>query len=537
MTNSEWREVWAYTEEPAEPGGWIKPAGYTSPSEMPPEFICPRPDDERGADSRISYNHSVMAYEVPIIVLGGAPPYHFEVTSNMTGVTVEDWSPDWNPGCICGGVVKVPANKAGSYTIMAYDQEHTDSPWGSVTVSITVNDGKFAFVDFDNGNNSNTGTIEHPIKDAAAWYGSMYQDAFAGKLLVFRGGVHSTVADTENNDQLASADHKPRAMFGYPGEDAILDFSNSPGGFTDSFTLSGGAYPNHQHDLYRANMTWRNAGAFTSHNGSGNNQVWWGLRFYNFAGDLYPAMRQSNTGCIIYLTAGNQSVPHRDYTGVLDCTAELCTPRTNGWDMANTGNLVETYDMQRVTVAGCKIIGPYAGQTCWFIKGQALRAFMVATDGWTDTGCFRGPYYPYSTLINFEEHRDKGQYTIEPAITSRDQVRIISMYCRGFNPSDADWHFTPGSGDSAGASKAGGRNGTIRMTIFNSVKDTTGEPDCFLRKCVIGTDKISKVMGYTTPQIQDCLGYTRDGFVQATDTEGRLLDPDQRYKYGHEVLP
>lgn len=537
MTNSEWAEAWSYTDEPVEPGGWIKPPGYTSPSEMPPEFICPRPDVERGPDSRYSYNHSVMPYEVPVMICGGAPPYHFTIVSDMSGVTIEDWAPSYNPGCICGAVVKVPAGESGTYTIRGFDQENTDTPFSQVTVSVVVADSKFVFVNYNVGNNANGGSIDNPIKDANGWYNSLYDDAYAGKLLVFRDGAHLTIPEPDNDNQMASADHKPRAMFGYPGEGVILDFSGCPGGFSDNFVLSGGSYPNHQHDMYRANMTWTKAGTFTTHNGSGHRQVWWDMVFDDFAGDHYPSMRKSNTGCIIYMTAGNQQIPHRDYLGAMNILAKNCLPRTDGNDMNNTGILFETYDVQRLVIAGARIEEQYSGMNCVFIKGQALRAFILACDGWRGTGCFRGPYYPYSTLIKFEEHRDADQYTIEPAITDRSQVRIVSMYCRGYNPSEADWHFTPGSGDSAGAGKSGGRNATIRMTINNSVKDATGEPDCFLRKCVIGTDKVGNVFNLTTPQIQDCLGFTREGFDEATDSEGRLLDSATRYKYGHEVLP
>lgn len=224
---------------PAEGGSWILDAGEFAQSRIAADIIAPRPTAEQGSASRYLWAHSGIDYVVPISVMGGAPPFWFEV-SGVTGATIERKAPAFNPGAYSWAVVTIPAatvaawSAAQSITVDVYDQENTVTPVASVTWSITKNDAKFLFLDAVGGSALGAGTLADPMSSIEDYYGaSATDDTHVGKICVYRTGTYAldqwvTMPGTSGALYWYGA-YKPVGHIAYPGESPIWDFNALPG--------------------------------------------------------------------------------------------------------------------------------------------------------------------------------------------------------------------------------------------------------------------------------------------------------------------
>lgn len=230
-----------YTREPVEDSTpelsseWMLSAGEFAPTRIDAVITSPRPTAELTSASRYLWAHSGFDYIVPICVMGGAPPFWFEV-SGVAGATVERKAPTFNPGCYSWGVVTIPAATVAGWsgvqtiTVDVYDQEHTTTPAASVTWTITKDDAKFIVLDAVNGSPANAGTLAAPFQTIEDYYGATStDDTYAGKIAVYRTGTYALdrwgTQPGTSGTLYWPCSKKPVGHIAYPGESPVWDFN------------------------------------------------------------------------------------------------------------------------------------------------------------------------------------------------------------------------------------------------------------------------------------------------------------------------
>jgi hypothetical protein len=208
-------------------GGWQLPPGHFVPAKLALKIIAPF----AGLDTRNRYYKAYpgIPYRVPIVVLGGAWPFKYELTSAPSGMTVGSTLGSADYGVIDWQAPTASASST-SVTLRVTDQSGTSA---TVTWSISVTTSGFLFVDAANGSDSNAGTIAAPLRTIAGWYGGATYGAksdasHANDFVYYRTGTYSTstafleAAGTGQRMPCVSG-NKPKVHLAYPGEKAVLD--------------------------------------------------------------------------------------------------------------------------------------------------------------------------------------------------------------------------------------------------------------------------------------------------------------------------
>lgn len=251
---------------------WQLAATQYETAKMPLELVAPR----AGLTTANRYYKAYpgLQYRVPVVVLGGAYPYQYALTSAPSGMTVGQHYGDADYG-----IINWPSPTAGtsSVTVQVTDQAGAVA---TVTYSIAVTTSGFIFVDSVKGHHSaanggtGTGTLQNPfltmddfysgtVGGAASFSSRKSDSTYAGNFVYYRAGTYSTAtmategADNGNRSPFI-AGNKPKVHLAYPGETATIDVSNAAIIF---YSDSSGNY-------YMGGLT------FTGLGPNGDNKAW-----------------------------------------------------------------------------------------------------------------------------------------------------------------------------------------------------------------------------------------------------------------------
>ena len=278
--------------------GWRLPEGHYVPAKMPMTLVHPRPENETSAWARHKKAHPGIEYRIPISVQGGAYPFHYEVIQGPPGMSIsgqyglEDY----------GILTWTPAEEGGPYRVKVRitDQELTEqlAEW-----DITATTDGFVFVDV-NAATGGDGSIRSPLKRFSELDGGLTGSAsHAGKVAYLRGGTHFS-ADAPKKEFVLRSDISPMSLIGYPGENVVLDLSNT------NFRTKDGSMA---HDLFVADLTIRNS--YVAADGQTNSRMFdmngnTGHRFTLFNNN-FENVYARGTGDYAHLPSGsNQGIVH-----------------------------------------------------------------------------------------------------------------------------------------------------------------------------------------------------------------------------------
>jgi hypothetical protein len=180
------------------------------------------------ANNRIFWAYPGVEYNIRATVIGGKYPYRFALSSAPAGMTINART----------GEIRWPnptANAAPTITVTDSENTQVQSSW-----SITVDAGRFIFIDANNGREFDaptpgTGTISNPFRRMRDLYsGSVYESKrdsrFANRIAYFRNGTYymdGFVEDANGGDyagRMPVMDGvKPVAWLAYPGESPTID--------------------------------------------------------------------------------------------------------------------------------------------------------------------------------------------------------------------------------------------------------------------------------------------------------------------------
>jgi hypothetical protein len=219
---------------------WQLAPGHFEPAKLPLAIIAP--EAGIGDESRYSKAYPGIEYRVPIVVLGGAWPFRYELVTAPSGMSIGQ-----THGSNDYGIVSWPSPAAGDHpvSVKVTDQEGATS---TVDFGIAVTESGFLFVDAVNGSDSNPGTLAAPMKTMAGWFGTdKYDDTHAGAFVYYRTGTYRTdAAPIEDGIRIAlTGKTKPVVHLAYPGEKPVFDVRNA------HIALYGG-----NSDLYFQGLTW-----------------------------------------------------------------------------------------------------------------------------------------------------------------------------------------------------------------------------------------------------------------------------------------
>lgn len=233
-------------------GNWQLPTGHYVNS--PQTLTIQAPYASTVASNPYGKWYTGIALSLPVVVTGGAWPYHFALTGGPSGMTIGsdlDWA-QWNSSTPLGGsnasygVISWLNPVAGTYTltVTVTDQAGTQI---NVTWTFVVGTSGFIFIDSVNGSPSvpnggtGTGTLANPFKTIDDWYSgaagssgstsARKSDAtYSGDFVVYRAGAYACVAIEAADSGMRMPcvnGYKPKVHIGYPGETAIFDTTDA----------------------------------------------------------------------------------------------------------------------------------------------------------------------------------------------------------------------------------------------------------------------------------------------------------------------
>jgi hypothetical protein len=497
-------------EPDAVPGtgsGWELVGDEYAPSRMPAQILNPRPAVEIGFDSRYLWTHGQVPYEVPVSVMGGAPPFYFTI-SGSAGASISRMAPAFNPQSFSWAKVTLPAGATGLITVRVYDQEHRTTPVTTVTWEVKLKDAKFLFIDSVNGSGSGYGTISAPLRDISDWYkGSRGDNTYAGRICVYRTGTYvpdNDPADATWNNVMHLSSKKPLSHIGFPGESVTWDFGQGPAyqGISDN---PGGNIE----DLFFANLRLYRGQCHARFWYYSERHVWWDLLLEASQLDQWS---EDNIGGVIYLRA-----KHTDIS-VMDVEVKDFPVRSS--DTENTAGF-EFYHIVRAAVDG--VVGNnFRASTLVYVKSKAYRMTVTNCSQWTDGEPSRGAFY---STANWYGDPMSG-YTDVDGDNSLLQLR----YCRGFQSNDDGDGFLLASQLSY---KIRGKRYADRLTSVAGGYDIGTTNTGFIAGSLFANDRSPIIEGNYTVDAET-REYTRADFATNTDPSGSLTDAD-RYKVGYLV--
>jgi hypothetical protein len=246
-----------YTSEGGGGGGdWQLDTGHYEDAVIPLEIIAPVAGI--GPENIYGRAYPGMPYVWPVGVLGGAPPFRYEVVAGPTGLTIGEEYGDADYGVIRWTNPTTSGMPGGgwSVTIRVYDQAHgrpSDS-YVDVTYDLLVTTSGWLWVDSVNGNphssngGSATGTFADPLETIDDFYISKHDSTFSSyDAIVFRAGEYRLdAAPLESSTRVTFTSAKPTNYMVYPGEVGVLNHENAHFSYEggDNFTMAGFTHRN-----------------------------------------------------------------------------------------------------------------------------------------------------------------------------------------------------------------------------------------------------------------------------------------------------
>lgn len=211
---------------------WRLPAGYRSAARMPMHLVHPR--DAESADWAIGKNaHPGVRWEIPIVVQGGAWPFRYEIVDDggANGLTIGgELARERDKGFIVHRVTDEYGRlwwddpQTGQYDILLRVTDQ-DLDTVDVPISLTVGTEGWLFVDGDNGNDSNDGSVAAPIRTIQRIHdgGEQFDDHrvyLAGTVAMDgnRSNGNLRIAAGSGDDMPA-----PAVWLGWPDRAAVLE--------------------------------------------------------------------------------------------------------------------------------------------------------------------------------------------------------------------------------------------------------------------------------------------------------------------------
>lgn len=209
-----------------EPPEWQLPTDYYQAAEREQLVVSPRPDDETSSWARCRLAPSEVAFEMPIVILGGAPPHEYVLVQGPAGMSIGEHYGDEDYG-----VLKWSNPVFGSYEIIirVRSQEYGRNTSGyvdesTITFSIAVEDREdtdfFIWLDAENGNDTTgDGSYSNPFKTLGRVYGST---SFGGRQLMLKPGTYNT----NGSSQFVINAQRPAVIWGVgdPG-DVVISYT------------------------------------------------------------------------------------------------------------------------------------------------------------------------------------------------------------------------------------------------------------------------------------------------------------------------
>lgn len=487
-------------------------SGPYAVARVPLKIINPRPDSERGSQSRYSYNHSQMPYKVPISVVGGRPPFTFTITG-IGSITPR--APAWNPGMVSWADVNVPSNTSGSYRVTVYDQDNNSD---SVTVNVSVNDSKFCFVA---PGGSGSGAIGSPIGSCQDWYGADggSTSSFVDRIIVYRAGSYDA-PDGGGTFIDWAGKRKPMGHIGYPGESATIVMSNSGNGHRGFYNNTGDSN-NHCHDQFWGNLTISGGACFMRFNWDNDRQVFWDCHFKDIDANRWASGTDgSNIGGIIYLNGRHV------YLSMTNCLWENCSPKS---DQRNNVACFETYTSSYVALDGNTYKGVNWSHAV-YIKSKTNQVTVTSDDAWEENYFGRAGFY-----MSGSKEDGSGWYVPIDVQNPAKQIRY-SRYINYGSASDDSMVLTDQRDNRGYADMYLERSVTVNMWAKRPI-------DPYFR----GVTMINDASYYVTPGWGDVMydpgitvrnsnvGTNEDAETELNNSTGQILNPTYRYTRGWEV--
>lgn len=225
---------------------WQLNAGNYVSAKMPMTLVFPRPDSETVASARqrIAYADGTMQYRIPVAIQGGAYPFHYELISGPTGMTVGTDYHNTNYGV----VTWTPTSQGGPYNVHVKVTDQDDNTIDAIW-TVTADNSKFIFID-PNAATNGTGTKASPFNTMVGIgiVDGSGTNPLKGKAVILRKGTTNFYGpETSGIYSFLSTIGNPFVFLGYTGEVAALD-------------MSSGYFRNRgQSDVYFGQVTLKNA--------------------------------------------------------------------------------------------------------------------------------------------------------------------------------------------------------------------------------------------------------------------------------------
>lgn len=210
------------------PGSWRLPDGYYVPAKMQMTLVHPRYAD--APDWAYAKNaHPGVRWEIPIVVQGGAWPFRYEIVDDggadglQIGGELERSAED---GFVVHrvteeyGVLSWNDPVAGTYDIQVRVHDQDDNTL-DVPISLTVDTDGWIFVDAENGNDGNDGSIDAPFATIERIHTGGAE--FANHRVYLSGVVPMDGNRDNGNLRIADDVSAPAVWVGLPGSGAVLE--------------------------------------------------------------------------------------------------------------------------------------------------------------------------------------------------------------------------------------------------------------------------------------------------------------------------
>jgi len=231
--------IWGGGGQAPQPGGgdedWELPAGNFETAKIPLEIIAPQPS--LNTQSPYYRWYPAIPFELPVVVLGGAWPFKYELVQAPSGMTIGEtidlyaFATDGLLGANeFYGVLQWsnPTTSGSPHTVEVLVTDQSGAT-DSVTWTLTVTTTGFKFVDAVGGSDAAAGTLAAPWQTWNAVYGSGINDATNDNDFVFwRAGDYRTDdAPISDGGRMFMRSMKPHVHIAYPGDSPEWSTENS----------------------------------------------------------------------------------------------------------------------------------------------------------------------------------------------------------------------------------------------------------------------------------------------------------------------
>lgn len=370
-----------------EPAEWQLPVGNYVPTKLTMSVNAPRPDIERGINSRYSFMHSGMENAMPIVILGGSYPFRYEITSRSgtantatatigqtrTYSTDRSWYGSANQKDY--GIFRwTPTGDDGNTYAFTVRITGQDGVFIDVPFSGVVQDSKFLFVDPVGGNDTTgTGTLALPWQTNSKWSEATSEDdTYKDNFIVWRSGLQTPM------DFGVLGGTKPRVFIAFEGDtqptyDGLLVDHHFSGDANDFFW--GGIRIN---SMMTTNFDNRYFEIFAD--SDFNRATFWNSYFFD--GKSGTSGSDNDAWIMSWANTGHE------YLSVVSNTFDTAP-------LSNDGNGVDSVRLYNITyyVFEHNIIKDYIGQNTGNPKDSCYNISVRANDLWEGNSTSSGFWF------------------------------------------------------------------------------------------------------------------------------------------------